>query len=623
MFFAAVVAAIAGWIKVFSLSVTRSTLESTTNNTQSVDDLDSQNPRSHAKAKTKPKKSAKTTSQAVKRAQQQVLATKSKNVQQLERETDLNSKKPNVTNIAPKETNDASARRSRRRRQVQGSVESSSAALTASATPTLALDSSQANSSTQESMSASADASQLVSPCQESVQKQHAPKLAAKHIVEGQESCFNDSPSAVPDRPDRSSEHPTKQHLESTDIGQEQPLHALDSPARCDTESAFSNHIDSEPSLNCCDASEPALVKPPTLAKRSDSGQADSPGMLELQDDSLRKPQSIQPGLGENRPVLASHASDPDTPSKMQMRNRTLDKRLAPLRQEDLLMKTNSGILFHSKLGVKPQDFSKQIDCCPSTAASTDAPRTPAKRQGSGELGDDACYPDTPESAFISWPRLLHSDFPVAEDTDQSRPVAGSETVQPSPPPRLVPAPNAISRHRATSPVAPENPLPLPLALPIPPPVLAWYRVSFLGGIQLRSQPFFEAVRTSVVLPVHQIFAVTKEVQGNDGRVYLYLASGKGWAFDDSALHPSDPSAKQIRLYWYRVAYIGGIQLRTAPSEEAPRTNVTLPCHETFAADLQICAPPDRRIYLRLADGRGWAFNDSALHPHDPSVRPV
>eukprot|EP00434_Breviolum_minutum_P006246 symbB.v1.2.005511.t1/scaffold310.1/size231343/16 len=28
----------------------------------------------------------------------------------------------------------------------------------------------------------------------------------------------------------------------------------------------------------------------------------------------------------------------------------------------------------------------------------------------------------------------------------------------------------------------------------------------------------------------------------------------------------------------------------------------------------------DGRIYLRLADGRGWAFDDSTLFPHDPSV---
>lgn len=28
----------------------------------------------------------------------------------------------------------------------------------------------------------------------------------------------------------------------------------------------------------------------------------------------------------------------------------------------------------------------------------------------------------------------------------------------------------------------------------------------------------------------------------------------------------------------------------------------------------------DGRVYLRLADGRGWAFDDTTLFPHDPAV---
>lgn len=41
--------------------------------------------------------------------------------------------------------------------------------------------------------------------------------------------------------------------------------------------------------------------------------------------------------------------------------------------------------------------------------------------------------------------------------------------------------------------------------------------------------------------------------------------------------------------------------------------------NEVFAVVEEIPAA-DGRIYLRLADGRGWAFDNSALMPHSPSV---
>jgi len=70
---------------------------------------------------------------------------------------------------------------------------------------------------------------------------------------------------------------------------------------------------------------------------------------------------------------------------------------------------------------------------------------------------------------------------------------------------------------------------------------------------------------------------------------------------------------------WYRVSFAGGVDLRQGPSVEAPRTGATLCQNATFAAAEELLGA-DGRVYLRLADGRGWAFDDSALFPHDPSV---
>jgi len=259
-----------------------------------------------------------------------------------------------------------------------------------------------------------------------------------------------------------------------------------------------------------------------------------------------------------------------------------------------------------------------------------------------------------------------------------------------------------------------------PPAPPHPPalPLEACYlnfQVSYLGGIEVRVAPDFDAPRTGLVLMQSEIFAVSQHLQGTDGRIYLCLADGQGWVFDDSALVPHDPSVVQLQytglhamgstwaeaapmtapwdiplvqatgtelvlppplplpgteaygatvaqsplppalpsastaappghagsqgellastpagiamsaprapspMSWFRVSYLGGINLRCGPSIDAPLSGFTLPQMETFPVAEEFPAQ-DGRIYLRLCDGRGWAFDDSALMPLDPSV---
>lgn len=89
--------------------------------------------------------------------------------------------------------------------------------------------------------------------------------------------------------------------------------------------------------------------------------------------------------------------------------------------------------------------------------------------------------------------------------------------------------------------------------------------------------------------------------------------------------HPSLPllspmqRAPEVQNILYRVAFRGGLDLRRGPSYGALRTGVTLRHNEIFAVSQELPGS-DGRVYLRLADGRGWAFNDAALIPHDPSV---
>merc|ERR1712048_261443 len=70
----------------------------------------------------------------------------------------------------------------------------------------------------------------------------------------------------------------------------------------------------------------------------------------------------------------------------------------------------------------------------------------------------------------------------------------------------------------------------------------------------------------------------------------------------------------------YTVAFCGGISVREAPDSQAPTTGVTLPCNEVFEVSDSIFGL-DKRLYLKLAKGLGWVFDDSLLFPDDPSVR--
>jgi len=181
---------------------------------------------------------------------------------------------------------------------------------------------------------------------------------------------------------------------------------------------------------------------------------------------------------------------------------------------------------------------------------------------------------------------------------------------------------------------------------------------------------------------------VSEKIFGMDRRIYLKLADGIGWVFDDTVLFPEDPSVVELHSSqaqtahmepvplqtkqfsnsialstsvpypgssiaalstaaanamptaatdaavsvehilplgpapsstWYQVAFCGGISVRVAPDVDSPRTGMTLPCSDVFAVSETILGN-DRRIYLKLSDGRGWVFDDSMLIPDDCSV---
>eukprot|EP00746_Dinoflagellata_sp_MGD_P141362 gnl/MRDRNA2_/MRDRNA2_74480_c0_seq3.p1 gnl/MRDRNA2_/MRDRNA2_74480_c0~~gnl/MRDRNA2_/MRDRNA2_74480_c0_seq3.p1 ORF type:complete len:388 (-),score=57.20 gnl/MRDRNA2_/MRDRNA2_74480_c0_seq3:447-1442(-) len=82
---------------------------------------------------------------------------------------------------------------------------------------------------------------------------------------------------------------------------------------------------------------------------------------------------------------------------------------------------------------------------------------------------------------------------------------------------------------------------------------VTWFGVACDEGLLMRYAPYFEAQWTGEILHKNEIFSVDQEIMGEGGRVYLRLTDGRGWAFDDSALAPEDPSV--VRMDFQAVTY--------------------------------------------------------------------
>merc|ERR1719191_2239773 len=113
----------------------------------------------------------------------------------------------------------------------------------------------------------------------------------------------------------------------------------------------------------------------------------------------------------------------------------------------------------------------------------------------------------------------------------------------------------------------------------------SWYRVSFLGGIALRTAPNIDSVCTGWMLRHNEVFEVCQSVLGMDGRVYLLLADGRGWAFDDSALFPHDPSVVHGRWSPTHVSLSNCLSPEAAVEQGAYAAPTPLPVFEESLAE--------------------------------------
>lgn len=224
---------------------------------------------------------------------------------------------------------------------------------------------------------------------------------------------------------------------------------------------------------------------------------------------------------------------------------------------------------------------------------------TRAAREVTGHLhpGDVAAPPaKQPESDGLS---TASGNSPLTETLGSScGSEAGTEYDWPQCPMTLPPLPNQAGNAGALSGSAAFAVLPAPC---VAPPVV-WFRVAYRGGVQLRAAPCIDAAPTGVTLAFNAVFPVTGELRSADGRVYLRLADGSGWAIDDTALCPEEPSV--VRGHW-------------AAGQGGPRMPTVVP-----GRALQLSAHPRSPVASTLSAVTTWEqLEHNREEPYSPGQR--
>jgi hypothetical protein len=129
----------------------------------------------------------------------------------------------------------------------------------------------------------------------------------------------------------------------------------------------------------------------------------------------------------------------------------------------------------------------------------------------------------------------------------------------------------------------------------------------------------------------NETFAVSETLNGLDSRVYLLLADGRGWAFDDSALMPHDPSV--IRGRWQPAPVAPDPSIMTYPDQYPAMPYAAPPawqqpvCQEAFEDEATKKRRRRKRGGVkRNKNKRAQEFGDQPLseadtdEPHDASL---
>jgi hypothetical protein len=145
--------------------------------------------------------------------------------------------------------------------------------------------------------------------------------------------------------------------------------------------------------------------------------------------------------------------------------------------------------------------------------------------------------------------------------------------------------------------------------------------------IDIRASPDIDAERTPYTLDPGDVFQACEERMGAHGVLYLRLADGRGWVFDKkpglgcmcsrlaryvgsahvaSATPNVVPGA--VSVWIHTPEYLAPLALRATPDVNGPRTSNMLMPGDEFAVSEEFQGAGGI-LYLKLSDGRGWAFD--------------
>lgn len=149
------------------------------------------------------------------------------------------------------------------------------------------------------------------------------------------------------------------------------------------------------------------------------------------------------------------------------------------------------------------------------------------------------------------------------------------------------------------------------------------YRVT-TRDLGIRAGPDVTSPRTGAVLKRGAVFEASVVAPGADGRIYLKLSGWRGWAFDDSAVDPMDPSVEALNEQ--EVLEILTSQSTSGAAQSDPSHLTAKEIIEPSTLDPLVL--PRRTEVERKPRGDGWSTPsgtpeaDACFPPHRISASP-
>eukprot|EP00931_Biecheleriopsis_adriatica_P061903 TRINITY_DN37249_c0_g1_i1.p1 TRINITY_DN37249_c0_g1~~TRINITY_DN37249_c0_g1_i1.p1 ORF type:complete len:457 (-),score=103.72 TRINITY_DN37249_c0_g1_i1:47-1417(-) len=128
-------------------------------------------------------------------------------------------------------------------------------------------------------------------------------------------------------------------------------------------------------------------------------------------------------------------------------------------------------------------------------------------------------------------------------------------------------------------------------------------------ALVIRTEPAIDGARSKEGLQPGEFFYVSEEQEGDSDVTYLKLQDGRGWVFDSKPGVGVLCENVKAKLWHYEGVGDGQpLVIRSEPALDGLRTGKGLSPGELFYVSEERVGA-DEILFLRIADGRGWAFD--------------